>query len=143
MRVNADPLEDSPDGEWLYFGALQGPWSKVRIADLIATTLTSDQLSGRFEPLADLPPTGGAVRDAQGNMYFSDLACDAIRIRRPNGSIETLVVDERLHWVDAPFLDQEDGTLWLPAAQMDRVSLFNGGTSRVQWPMTIFHLHTR
>ncbi|MGY1889260.1 hypothetical protein [Pseudomonas sp. SDT291_1_S447] len=47
-----------------------------------------------------------------------------------------------LHWVDAPFLDR-DGTLWLPAAQMDRVGLFNDGTPRVQWPMTVFRLSKR
>lgn len=121
---------------------LQGPWSKVRISDLTAPDLTPAQLASRVEPFADLPPTGGTVMDAKGNLYFSDLAHDAIRVRRPDGHVETLIVDPRLHWVDAPFLDR-DGMLWLPAAQMDRVSLFNDGTSRVQWPMTIFVLPTR
>lgn len=142
LRVNADPLEVSPDGQWLYYGPLQGPWSKVRISDLTAPDLTPAQLGSRVEPFADLPPTGGTVMDAKGNLYFSDLAHDAIRVRRPDGHVETLIVDPRLHWVDAPFLDR-DGMLWLPAAQMDRVSLFNDGTSRVQWPMTIFVLPTR
>lgn len=142
LRVNADPLEVSPDGQWLYYGPLQGPWSKVRISDLTAPDLTPAQLASRVEPFADLPPTGGTVMDAKGNLYFSDLAHDAIRVRRLDGHVETLIVDPRLHWVDAPFLDR-DGMLWLPAAQMDRVSLFNDGTSRVQWPMTIFVLPTR
>lgn len=142
LRVNADPLEVSPDGQWLYYGPLQGPWSKVRISDLTAPDLTPVQLASRVEPFADLPPTGGTVMDAKGNLYFSDLAHDAIRVRRPDGRIETLIVDPRLHWVDAPFLDSE-GMLWLPAAQMDRVGLFNDGTARVQWPMTIFLLPTR
>lgn len=142
LRVNADPLEISPDGEWLYFGALQGPWFKVRITDLTTSTLSSQQLASRVEPFADIPPTGGTVMDAKGNLYFSDLANDSIRVRRPDGRVDTLITDARLHWVDAPFLDQ-DGTLWLPAAQMDRVSLFNEGVSRVQWPMTVFRLSTR
>lgn len=142
LRVNADPLEISPDGEWLYFAALQGPWFKVRITDLTTSTLSPQQLARRVEPFADIPPTGGTVMDAKGNLYFSDLAMDSIRVRRPDGRIDTLITDARLHWVDAPFLDQH-GTLWLPAAQMDRVSLFNEGVSRVQWPMTIFRLSTR
>lgn len=140
LRVHADPLE--VDGQWLYYGPLQGPWSKVLISDLVAPDLTPAQLASRVKPFADLPPTGGTVMDAKGNLYYSDLAHDAIRVRRPDGSIETLVVDPRLHWVDAPFLDK-DGMLWLPAAQMDRVSLFNDGTARIQWPMTIFRLPTR
>lgn len=142
LRVNADPLEVSPDGVWLYYGALQGPWYKVRTADLISSTLTPQQLAVRVLPFADLPPTGGTVMDAGGNLYFSDLAADAIRVRRPDGRIDTLIVDERLHWVDAPFLDL-DGSLLLPAAQMDRVGLFNGGSSQVEWPMTVFRLSTR
>lgn len=142
LRVNADPLEVSPDGMWLYFGALTGPWSKVRIADLVAPALSPEQLADRVEPFADLPPTGGTVMDAKGNLYFSELATNAMHVRRPNGQVDTLIVDERLHWVDAPFLDQ-DGTLWLPAAQMDRVGLFNAYISGVQWPMTIFRLKTR
>jgi hypothetical protein len=142
LRVNADPLEVSPDGEWLYFGPLGGPWSKVRITDLTASTLTAEELASRVEPFADLPPTGGTVMDKKGNLYFSDLADNAIRVRRPDGHIDTLIVDERLHWVDAPFLDKS-GTLWLPAAQMDRVRLFNSGVSKIKWPMTVFRLKAR
>lgn len=142
LRVNADPLEVSADGQWLYYGPLQGPWSKARISDLTDAQLTAHQQASRVQPFADLPPTGGTVMDEKGNLYFSDLAHDAIRVRRPDGRIDTLIEDRRLHWVDAPFLDKE-GVLWLPAAQMDRVSLFNGGQSRVQWPMTVYRLPTR
>lgn len=68
--------------------------------------------------------------DVKGNLYFSELAHDAIRGRRSKGQIEALIVGPHLHWVDAPFLDR-DGMLWLPTAQMDRVSLFNDGMTRV------------
>ncbi|KAA8699911.1 hypothetical protein GIW54_09165 [Pseudomonas proteolytica] len=142
LRVNADPLEVSVDGVWLYYGPLQGPWSKVRIQDLANLALTPQQLAARVEFFADIPATGGSVMDAQGNLYFSDLAHDAIRVRRTDGQIETLIEDKRLHWVDAPFLDQ-DGTLWLPTPQMDRVALFNKGQSLVQWPVGVYRLSTR
>lgn len=141
LRVNADPLEVSHDGVWLYYGPLQGPWSKVRIQDLANQALSPEQLAARVEFFADIPATGGSVMDAQGNLYFSDLAHDAIRVRRTDGQIETLIVDKRLHWVDAPFLDQ-DGTLWLPTPQMDRVALFNKGKSLVQWPVGVYRLST-
>ncbi|NMX65334.1 L-dopachrome tautomerase-related protein [Pseudomonas sp. WS 5079] len=142
LRVNADPLEVSIDGVWLYYGALQGPWFKVRIQDLTNPALPPEQLAARVEFFADIPATGGSVMDAQGNLYFSDLAHDAMRVRRPDGQIDTLIVDERLHWVDAPFLDK-DGTLWLPTPQMDRVALFNKGKSLVQWPVAVYRLSTQ
>jgi hypothetical protein len=139
LRVNSDPLEISQDGYWLYFGALQGPWYKVRTDDLVDTTLSPQRLAASVEPFADIPPTGGSVMDAKGNLYFSDLANDAFRVRHVDGTIETLIVDKRLHWVDAPFLDREGG-LWLPTPQMDRTALFNNGKSQVQWPIRIYHL---
>lgn len=139
LRVNSDPLEISPDGYWLYFGALQGPWYKIRTYDLVDTTLSPQRLAARVEPFANIPPTGGSVMDEKGNLYFSDLANDAFRVRHSDGSIETLIVDKRLHWVDAPFLDREGG-LWLPTPQMDRTPLFNNGKSKIEWPVRIYYI---
>ena len=44
--------------------------------------------------------------------------------------------DPRLHWVDAPTI--ADGWIWLPVPQLDRVALFNGGVSKVQWPVRLY-----
>ena len=44
--------------------------------------------------------------------------------------------DSRLHWCDAPAL--ADGFIWLPVPQIDRVSLFNSGTSRIAWPIRLY-----
>lgn len=30
LKVNADPFELSADREWLYYGPLEGPWSRIR-----------------------------------------------------------------------------------------------------------------
>ncbi len=137
LKVQSDPMELSPDGAWLYFGPLPGPWSKVPTRVLDDASLSPEQVSAAVEPFADLPPMGGSTIDADGSLYFSDLKANAIRKRWPDGRITTLIEDPRLHWVDAMFIDAR-GRLWMPAAQVDRVALFQGGKSRVEWPVALY-----
>jgi len=137
LKVNADPFELSPDRRWLYYGPLEGPWSRIRTALLDDPRVSGKVLAANIQPWADLPPTGGTVMDRKGNLYFSDLAHDSIKRRAADGSITTVVQDPRLHWTDALFLDAHD-VLWLPVPQLDRAPAFNGGTSRIQFPVQLF-----
>ena len=140
LRVNSDPLEVSPDGQWLYFAPLEGPWSKIETKWLDDPSITPDVLVTKVEPWADLPPTGGTAMDTNGDLYFSDLAEDSLKRRTPDGAITTIVRDSRLHWVDAPFIDANH-SIWLPVPQLDRIALFNGGKSQIQWPVQLFRLY--
>ncbi|MBB4097957.1 L-dopachrome tautomerase-related protein [Sphingomonas kyeonggiensis] len=139
LRVHSDPLEVTPDGQWLLFGPLEGPWSRVPTRVLDDPALRPDAVAAAVEPFADLPPMGGSVMDADGNLYFSSLADHSIRKRTPAGVVSVIIQDPRLHWVDAMFITK-DGRLLMPAAQLDRVGLFNGGRSWVQWPVSLFAL---
>jgi sugar lactone lactonase YvrE len=139
LRVNSDPLEVSPDGRFLYFGPLEGPWSKIETRWLDHPSIAPDLLETKVEPWASLPPVGGTAMDANGDLYFSDLAENSLKRRTPDGAISTVVQDPRLHWVDAPFIDSYH-SIWLPVPQLDRVALFNGGKSQIQWPVQLFRL---
>jgi hypothetical protein len=44
-----------------------------------------------------------------------------------------------LLWVDAMWVDR-DGFLWMPAAQLNRMAPFQGGVSKVQFPMKVYKL---
>ncbi|MFI6098093.1 SMP-30/gluconolactonase/LRE family protein [Lentzea sp. NPDC051213] len=139
LKVNADPLELSPDRRWLYYGPLSGPWSRVPTWALDDPGLSPARLAGQVRPWADLPPTGGTAMDRKGNLYFSDLARNSVARRSPGGRITEVVQDPRLHWTDAPFLDARNN-LWLPVPQLDRAAPFNGGTSRIRFPVQLFRL---
>jgi hypothetical protein len=138
LKVNSDPLEVSVDGQYLLYASLQGPWSRVGTQWLDDPTLSAADLASHVEPWADLPPVGGTTMGPDGTLYFTELATNSLKSRAPDGTISTLVQDARLHWVDAPTI--ADGALWLPVPQIDRVALFQGGTSRVQWPVQLFRL---
>lgn len=139
LRVNADPFEVSPDGKHLYFGPLSGPWSQVETRLLDDPKVDAATLERAVQPWADLPPVGGTAMDAKGNLYFTDLKTSSLRKRAPDGSISTVIQDDRLHWVDAPMIDRAN-RIWLPVPQMDRGALFNKGVSKMQWPVTLFTL---
>ncbi|TPW35590.1 hypothetical protein E3202_01030 [Oecophyllibacter saccharovorans] len=139
LRINTDPIEVSPDGSWLYFGTLEGPWSKVPTAALENPDLSPAQLEAQVSPWANLPPVGGTAIDAEGNLYFSNLREDAEQVRAPDGTISTLTRSPELHWVDAPFLDSQ-GLLWLPVSQLDRAAPFNKGQTRIHFPVQLFRI---
>jgi len=142
LRVNSDPLEVSPDGRWLYFAPLEGPWSKIETRWLDDRLIAPEVLAAKVEPWADLPPVGGTAMDANGDLYFSDLAENSLKRRTPDGAVTTIVRDPRLHWVDAPFIDS-NRSIWLPVPQLDRVAPFNCGQSQIQWPIQLFRLDLR
>jgi sugar lactone lactonase YvrE len=139
LRVNSDPFELSPDGRWLQYAPLEGPWSRIETRYLDDASLGDGELAAHVEAWADLPPVGGTVMDADGSLYFSDLATDAIRRRAPDGTISTVVQDARLHWVDAPFLDARH-RLWLPVPQMDRSPNFSGADKPREWPVRLYRI---
>lgn len=139
LRVHADPLEVSHDGQWLYFGPLEGPWSKIETRWLNDGSLTPEQLAGKVLPWRDLPPMGGSVMDGAGNFYYSDLASNSLKRILPSGITETVITDARLHWVDAPAFDSR-GRLYLPVPQIDRIGLFNGGQTRIKRPVRLYRL---
>ncbi|WP_397452360.1 L-dopachrome tautomerase-related protein [Pseudomonas sp. NA-150] len=139
LHVQSDPLEVSPDGQWLYFASLEGPWSRVETRRLNDPALSPEQLQQHVKSWADLPPVGGTTMDASGNLYFTDLAANALRRLTPDHQIQTILVDARLHWVDAPTLDKQ-GRLYLPVPQIDRAAMFHNGQSKIQWPVRVYRL---
>lgn len=139
LRVNADPVEVSSDGRHLYFGPLTGPWSQVETRLLDDPAVDAAALERAVRPWADLPPVGGTAMDRHGNLYFTDLKESSLKKRTPDGTVTTVLRDERLHWVDAPAIDAAN-RIWLPVPQMDRGALFNGGVSRVRWPVMLYTL---
>jgi len=139
LRVHTDPMEVSPDGLWFYFGTLEGPWSKIRTRWLDDFSVSGEVLATKVEPWADLPPVGGTVMGAGGELYFTDLATNALKRRTPDGEVITIIQDPRLHWVDAPTIDDHD-RIWLPVPQLDRAGIFHHGISQVQWPVALYRL---
>lgn len=141
--IYADQLELSPDGRHLYYQPASGGMSRIETQFLDEAFYNSSMasvkvLSGYVEPYALTPSTGGTAIDAEGNIYVSDTDRLAIEKIYPNGTRTTLVQDERLLWVDAMWVDNQN-RLWLPSAQLNRGAPFQAdGQSRIVKPLHVY-----
>ena len=139
--IYADQLEVSPDGTWLYFQPASGGMSRIKTSYLdqafYNSSLSEGPLSSYIEPYAHTPSTGGTSIDADGNVYNSDTDSQRIIKIAPNGTMTTLVQDPRLLWVDAMWIDYQN-RLWMPAAQLNRGTVFNNGTSHIVKPLYVY-----
>lgn len=139
---HVDDIELSPDGQWLYFSTMTGPLRRIRTRYLRDQSLADSDLSGKVETYYDIPTIGGMTGDNEGNFYFSDATHSAISMLTPEKQMKFLVRDSRLAWPDAPYL-ANDGYLYIPVAQINRLPTSQGGVSRVQPPFKIFKLKVR
>lgn len=141
--IYADQLEVSPDGRWFYYQPASGGMSRIETRFLDEAFYNSSMaslgvLSGYVEPYALTPSTGGTAIDADGNIYVSDTDRQAIEKIFPNGTRTTLVQDERLLWVDAMWVDNQN-RLWLPSAQLNRgVPFQTDGQSQIVKPLHVY-----
>lgn len=138
-RVQADQLEVSPDGKWLYFQPAAGPMSRVATALVDDPSVSPAKLEAAVTHFADTPATGATTIDAQGNIYLSDVDHPRILKFTPEGTMSVVTDDPRLTWIDAMWLDTK-GNLWLPDAQLGRTAPYQEGQSHVKFPLTIYSL---
>ncbi|KAK4549790.1 hypothetical protein LTR36_005091 [Oleoguttula mirabilis] len=139
-HVYADQHEVSPDGKWYYYQPANGGMSMIETKYLDQAFYNSSLaqvLSQYRQPYAHTPSTGGTAIDADGNIYVSDTDSQRIITVHPNGTMTLLVQDPRLLWVDAMWVDTQK-RLWMPAAQLNRGTPFNNGTSYVVPPLHVF-----
>ena len=97
-----------------------------------------ETLSRAVERVAVTPSTGGTAI-AAGTLFVSDTDTHRILRIAPDGTVSSLIEDPRLLWVDAMWIDAT-GRLWMPAAQINRLALFRGGTSRMRYPVEVHTL---
>ena len=141
IAVHADQLEVSPDGKTFYYQPCTGPLYRIETRWLDDANASDEERARHVTLHAGTVATGGTAIDADGNIYASDT--DNLRILKiaPDGTTRTLVQDSRLVWIDAMWIDDEGG-LWIPAAQVNRTKGLNGGKSVVRFPTTIFRMET-
>lgn len=139
VHIHADQLEVSPNGKYLYFQPVSGPMSRIETQYLQDEKMSSQQLAARVTQWAKTPTTGGTAIDAAGNLYVSDIAQSRIIKIDTKGKITTVIKDERLIWSDALWIDQQ-GYLWMPVGQLNRLAPFQNGTSTVKFPVHIYKL---
>lgn len=139
--TNADPIELSPDGEWLYYQPASGPMHRVPTAALRDTSLSEAALHDKIEFVYDTDTMGGTAMDSNGNIFLAEADKPRVTVLAPDGSMRVLIEDDRLWGSDALFIDS-DRYLYLPVSQVPNLQFLQGphGKDLVTLPFKIWRL---
>ncbi|WP_277964312.1 L-dopachrome tautomerase-related protein [Pseudomonas sp. RIT-To-2] len=138
-QVHSDPIEISPDGQWLYYQALSGPLWRVPTAALRDASLSEKALGERVEFVYDTGPLTGTAIDSAGNLYLGEYDKPRVTVLSPDGSLRVVVEDPLLSNPDAMIIsDQRE--LYIPVPQSARMAANRGpgGKSALQLPFKIY-----
>ena len=139
VKIHADQLEVSPDGRFFFYQPASGPLSRIATRYLDDPKLTTTELTKHITTYSKTGSTGGTAIDSEGTIYCSDTNKHRIMAIDTEGRQRLLLQDPRLLWVDAMWIDDQ-GYLYLPAAQLDRMAPFNNGVSKLQLPISIYKM---
>jgi hypothetical protein len=136
LEIGVALIEVAPDGDVLYLQPPCGPMARIATRFVDDYHMPTGVLSSALEPFAATPSSFGTAMDADGALYVSDV--DRSRVVRvgPKGRLETVVADPRLACVAALWID-DDGSLLMPAAQLDRTGAF-GSPAGATGPFTVW-----
>lgn len=140
-QVHADPIEISPDGQWLYYQALTGPMWRVPSQALRDTQVTDKALGRLVELVYDTSTLTGTAMDSAGNLYLGQYDKPRVTVLMPDGTVQVLVEDERLWNPDAMVISNQRD-LYIPVPQSARMASNRGpgGVNALQTPFKIYKL---
>jgi sugar lactone lactonase YvrE len=140
VRLAADGLALSPDGDILYFSPLSS-----RHLYSVATKFLRDrnaedgEVEASVRDLGEKGASDGITSDASGAVYAGDYERNSIRKMLPDGSLVTIAHDLRILWPDALSIGT-DGYLYFTANQLNRRAQFNHGRDLRKTPYTLFRI---
>ncbi|PPG51339.1 gluconolaconase [Rathayibacter sp. AY2B3] len=141
VTMGADGIAISADGERLWYCPLASRrWFSVATAALVDRSAPDEDVAATVVDEGD--KGGGAdglETDASGRFYATSYENNAIVRRRPDGTMETIVHDERLLWPDTMSI-ATDEHLYVTANQLHRQADYQGGTDLRTYPYSLFRL---
>ena len=144
LRVGVDGIALDKNQEWFYFAPLSGyEMYRVRMTDLLDTTLTDAQLSTKIEFYANKPYNGGLTIDANNNLYITEVGRHTIGIIPPDTrEYRSFVSNPNMIWPDGVTYNA-DGYMYSGAAQLIQTGAFQSnatpaGTANNAAPYRIF-----
>lgn len=140
-QVHSDPIEISPDGQWLYYQPLSGPLWRVPTAALRDTQVTEKALGETVEFVYDTGPLTGTAIDSAGNLYLGEYDKPRVTVLSPDGSLRVAVEDQRLWNPDAMIISNQR-ELYIPVPQSARMASNRGpgGVNGLRLPFKIYKI---
>ncbi len=111
VSPGVDSIALSRDGSTLFYAAVTAQkLYKIDTASLNNFELSDSELFSKVTSLGEKTMSDGISSDNEGSIYLSDLEHNAILRMNPQGQLETLIKDKRIHWPDGMSFGPND---WL------------------------------
>ena len=124
--------------EWLYFGALSGPYLyRIRLSDLTNRSAPDSQLAARVERYVQKPLSDGLSIDVEGNVYITDVEHNSIFHVDKERELRTLLRSPQVRWPDALSFGP-DGWLYVADSALADVVLQSHDHIRSRGPYKIY-----
>lgn len=138
LRIAVDSIALSRDGQWLYYGAVNGSrLYRVPADALTDETVSAEALAAKVENFASKSLSDGLTTDDAGNIYLSDMEHSAVHRMTPDGNLETLISDPLLRWPDG-FSFGPDGSLFVTCSALQDVLFRSDESVRAHAPYQIW-----
>ncbi|MCF5025027.1 major royal jelly family protein [Pseudomonas lurida] len=139
-RYGLNPIAIEPLGRWVYFGSMSA--RKVYRIDTqqLAQPASVTALDDAVEYWCEKPFCDGFDVDAEGNVYVTDIANNAIGVASPAGYRILAQDDQLLGWPDGVELDAQGRWLYITANQLHRHPLLNAGEDDSRPPFHVLRL---
>lgn len=130
-------------GQWLYFAPMYGgTLYRVESRFLHDPSLSGVQLASKVQSFSVKPVCDSIAIDVKGNVYFGDIAGNAISYTSPDDNyltVHPLIQDGRLIWPGGLTFGT-DGKLHFFSNQLHRTPIYNGGKDVTAPPFEIFRV---
>ena len=121
----ADGIALDAEGRYLYWQALTGrTLYRLPVASLIDESILPARLASDVEKLGTTNVADGYWMDKVGNLYITSPEDDALKVRRPDGRMETLVQDKRLRWPDS-LAEGPEGHIYVTSSQIQDMAQYH------------------
>ncbi len=127
-----NPIAIDPNGEWIYFGAMDGRKIYRAMADNFAS---EEMLLGGIELYGDKSYSDGIVVDELGNIYVANIEEDAISLFDGENFVNVAILPEGQSWPDGLVVD--DGYVYATVSQLDKSAALNKGVDDTQKPYIV------
>ena len=102
LKPGVDGIAIDRGDEWLYYGAMtHDTMYRVKVEDLLDTSLSDGALAARVEAVGAKPLNDGLSTDNEGNLLITDVEHGAVIRMTPAGELTTLVQSDQIRWADA------------------------------------------
>lgn len=130
LYLGLNPITMDPKGEWVYYAPMgEGLLSRIRVKDLLDTTILPDALGKKAETVGIKPPSDGILIDGQQNVFVASVADGAIGVINNKGRYTTWLRDPLLSWPDGMAFGP-DGGIYLTVNQLHLAASFNKGEDK-------------